>query len=230
MTQQPSESRIVPALGFHCLTALYDTIVAATARERTFKTALIRQACLEPGQQVLDLGSGTGTLAVWIKQQLPQVEIRGVDGDARILAIACRKARKAKLTVLFDQAHSCSLPYRGEQFDRVLSSMFFHHLSWQDKNRTALEIFRVLKPGAQLHVADWGLAGNLCMRGLFLIVQLIDGFERTRDHVNGRFVTIFEQNGFVDVRQQESYNTLYGTLCLFSATKPGGTNFRGGGP
>jgi ubiquinone/menaquinone biosynthesis C-methylase UbiE len=221
MTQQPSESRMVPALGFHCLTPLYDTIVAATARERTVKRALIRQAGLEPGQLVLDLGSGSGTLAIWIKQHLPRVEVRGVDGDGKILAIACRKALEAKVTVPFEQAHSCSLPYRDGQFDRVLSSMFFHHLSWRDKNRTAQEILRVLRPGAQLHVADWGLAGNLCMRGLFLTVQLVDGFERTRDHVNGRYITLFEQNGFADVRTQASYNTVYGTITLFSATRPG---------
>jgi len=143
-----------------------------------------------------------------------------MDGDSKVLAIACRKARQAKVSVPFDLALSCNLPYRSAQFDRVLSSMFFHHLTWQNKVRTVREVFRVLKPGAELHVADWGQARNLCMRVLFLTVQLLDGFENTRDHVTGRLIHLFERNGFVDVSQQSYYNTLYGTIVLYRATKP----------
>ena len=217
---QPGESRYVPALGFHCLTPCYDAIVGATGRERTVKSALIRQARLAPGQHVLDLGTGTGTLALWVKQQQPQVEIRGVDGDAQILAIARDKAGKADVAVHFDQALSFSLPYPDAHFDRVLSSMFFHHLAWSDKERTAREILRVLKPGAELHLADFGRASNRVMRGLFLTVQLLDGFQNTRDNVAGRLVALFAQNGFVDVAQQTRYNTIYGTIELYRAIRP----------
>jgi len=220
MPQSP-ESRYVPALRFHCLTPWYDALISTTGRERTVKTALIRQAHLGPGQQVLDLGTGTGTLAIWSKQHQPLAEVRGVDGDANILAIAYRKANQANVPVQFDQARSKCLPYPAAHFDRVLSSMFFHHLSWHDKQCTAQEIFRILKPGAELHVADWGCASNLAMRGLFLTVQLLDGFENTRDHVKGRLVSLLEQSGFVDVAQQTRYNTLYGTITLYSATRPG---------
>ncbi len=218
---QPPESRYVPALRFHFLTPCYDAIVGATGRERAVKSALIRQAHLVPGQQVLDLGTGTGTLAIWVKQHQPQVEIIGVDGDATILAIACNKANRAEAPVQFDQALSHTLPYPAAHFDRVISSMFFHHLDWHDKERTAQEILRVLKPGAELHVADFGRASNLAMRSLFLTVQLLDGFENTRDNVAGRLVSLFAQNGFVDVAEQARYNTLYGTIALYRATKPG---------
>lgn len=56
-----SESKYVPALGFHWLTPYYDALIATTIRERSFKHALIKQARFEPGQRVLDLASGTGT-------------------------------------------------------------------------------------------------------------------------------------------------------------------------
>lgn len=217
---QPT-SRYVPALRFHCLTPWYDTLIAATGRERTVKPALIRQARLAPGQQVLDLGTGTGTLAIWAKRHQPLAEVRGVDGDGKILAIASRKAAQAAVPVQFDQALSNSLPYPDGHFDRVLSSMFFHHLAWPDKERTAREILRVLKPGAELHVADWGRASNLAMRGLFLAVQLLDGFECTRDHVSDGLFTLFARNGFVDVAREARYNTLYGTIALYRAAKPG---------
>ncbi len=217
---EPTEPKYVPALGFHSLTPFYDAIVRTTGRERTVKQALIRQAQLEPDQQVLDLASGTGTLAIWIKQNQPRARVTGIDADPEIISIASRKADKAKVSVKFDQALSYHLPYPAEQFDRVFSSMFFHHLAWQDKVRTTREVFRVLKPGAELHLADWGRAANICMRGLFLTVQLLDGFKNTQDHVQGKLSILFEQNGFVDVSKRQSFNTIYGTIAVYSATKP----------
>lgn len=219
--QDSTDSKYVPALGFHCLTPCYDAIVRTTGRERTVKQALICQAQLEPDQQVLDLASGTGTLAIWIKQSQPRARVTGIDADPEILSIATRKAHKAKVSVKFDQALSGHLPYPAAQFDRVLSSMFFHHLAWQDKVRTTQEVFRVLRPGAELHLADWGRAANICMRGLFLTVQLLDGFKNTQANVQGKLIPLFEENGFVDVSQRQSFNTIYGTIAIYSATKPG---------
>ena len=218
--QNPTEPKYVPALGYHWLTPYYDAVVGTTTRERSFKHALIKQAGFEPGQQVLDLASGTGTLAIWIKQHQPQVHVTGVDGDPAILSLATRKAQKAKVSVQFDRALSYNLPYPAAHFDRVVSSLFFHHLSWENKQRTAQELFRVLKPGAELHVADWGHASNILMRGLFVFVQLLDGFKNTQDNVSGKLVTLFEQAGFVDVTQRQTFSTIYGTMALYSAVKP----------
>ena len=219
--QQSPESRYVPALRFSWLTPYYDVVVRATTRERTVKGALITQARFAPGHQVLDLAAGTGTLAIWIKQHLPLLEVTGVDGDPAILAIASEKAKKATVDVHFDHALSHSLPYRTDHFDRVMSSLFFHHLSWEDKQRTAREVFRVLKPGGELHVADWGRPTNPLMRGLFLSIQLLDGFENTRDNVSGKLIELFEDAGFVQVSQLQSFSTLFGSMALYRAVKSG---------
>ena len=218
--QQPVKSKYVPALGFYWLTPYYDAVVGATTRERSFKQALIEQARFEPGQRVLDLASGTGTLAIWIKQHQPQTDVIGVDGDQAILSLASHKAQKANVSVQFDRALSYSLPYPEAHFDRVVSSLFFHHLSWENKERTTQELYRVLKPGAELHVADWGRATNALMRGLFLFIQLLDGFKNTQDNVSGKLITLFEQAGFVEVTQRQTFSTMYGTMALYSAVKP----------
>ena len=219
----PSDSKYVPALGFHFLTPLYDTVVGITTREQTFKQALIRQARFRAGQQVLHLACGTGTLAIWIKEAQPQAKVTGVDGDAAVLSIASRKALRADIAVQFDRALSTALPYPAAHFDRVVSSLFFHHLSLREKERTAQEVFRVLKPGAELHVADWGRASDALMRGLFLLIQLLDGYQNTQDNVSGKLVPLFEQAGFIEVSEQRTLPTVFGTLALYRAVKPNQT-------
>ncbi len=218
---QSPEKKYLPALRFHWLTPHYDAIAALTIPERRFKQALIAQANCEQGHRILDLASGTGTLAIRLKQLLPQSEVVGVDCDPAILSLAELKARQADVTVQFERAMSSALPYPDEHFDRAFSSLFFHHLAWKEKKQTAREIFRILRPGAELHVADWGRPSNLLMRGLFLFEQLFDGFENTQDNVSGRLITLFQESGFIQVSEEQTFDTLFGTLALYRATRPG---------
>lgn len=218
---KPEQSqKFIPALGYHLLTPCYDLIVGLTGRERTVKQALIRQAELQPGQKALDLACGTGTLAVMVKEFEPALELTGVDADPRVLSKARRKATAAGVAIAFDQALSFSLPYADDCFDQVLSTMFFHHLIWDDKVRSVREIYRILKPGGRFHVADWGAPDSRLMRSLFLTVQLLDGFPTTKDHIAGRMPELFSDHRFVDVKQQQSVNTIYGTIALYRALKP----------
>lgn len=209
----------IPALRYASLTRAYDVVVRMTTRERVFKRALIAQAGVAAGHRVLDVGCGTGTLAIWIKKDQPQADVRGVDGDPAILAIAVRKANSSAAQVRFDRAMSHQLPYVDGEFDRVLTSLFFH-LSPSAKRETAREIFRVLKPGGELHVADWGKSANGLMRALFLIVQLLDGFRTTRENVAGHLPAIFGDAGFEDGGERRRFSTVLGTLALYAARKP----------
>lgn len=216
-----NETTYVPALGYGFLTALYDPVVAATTRERTFKERLIRQANIGPGHAVLDVGCGTGTLATWIKRAVPEAAVTGLDGDTRVLAIARRKAERAGVEARFDRGFSYALPYPDAVFDRVVSSLFFHHLTHDAKARTIAEIRRVLKPGGELHVADWGAPSSAWRRLLFYAIQWLDGFETTRDNVAGRLPQLFATGGLVDVQQRGAVETVFGTLALYSARRPG---------
>ena len=214
-----THSEYISALRFNWLTPFYDVIVGKTTREGTFKKALIDQADIKPNHNVLDLACGTGTLAVWVKLHQPLAKVTGVDGDPLILALSEKKAKKNNVQVKFDQAMSYDLPYADGSLDRVLSSLFFHHLTWQNKQKTAQELFRVLKPGAELHIADWGKPTNLFMRGLFLSIQLLDGFKTTKDNIDGKLINLFSEAGFSEVKQRKTYSTIFGTMTLYSATK-----------
>ena len=210
-----------PALGFHALTPLYDRVVALTTRERTFKRALLDQAAIEPGHQVLDVGCGTGTLAIAAQRLQPGVRVWALDADPAILAVAARKARHAGADIAFDLGRSTALPYADERFDSVVSSLFFHHLSWGNKLLTAREMHRVLRPAGELHVADWGRAGGLVSRTAFLPVQLLDGFDTTSDNIAGMLPVHFASAGFRQVEETRRIPTALGIVSLYRAAKGG---------
>ena len=210
----------VPALGFRGLTPLYDAVVRLTTREQTFKHALLDQAGLAAGQEVLDLGCGTGTLTIWAKQKVTGLRLAGLDGDADVLARARAKAQAAGLVIAFDEGFSTSLPDPDGRFDRVLSSLFFHHLDRGSKQRTLAQVFRVLKPGGELHVADWGRAASPLMRAAYFGIQLLDGFENTADNVNGLLPELMRAAGFAEVSETQRFSTMWGTLSLYRAVKP----------
>lgn len=209
----------VPALGHERLTGLYDPVVRLTTREHAFKERLLTQAAIQPGMSVLDLGAGTGTLAILVKRRVPAARVSGLDGDPRMLARARAKAAEAGLELEFDQGMSSELPYPPAQFDRVLSTLFFHHLAPADKRRTVREISRVLRPGGELHVADWGRPSDPLMAVLSRSIKLLDGVETTRENFAGALPSIFVEAGLERVRERDRMRTVYGTLAFYSAAR-----------
>lgn len=212
--------RYIPALSYRWLTPLYDPLVAWTTRERAFKSALLEQVRLRAGDRVLDLACGTATLTIAAQRAQPGAAITGLDGDPAILARARAKAAQAGLDLRFDEAMSDRMPYADGSFDVVLSSLFFHHLNRDAKLATLREVHRVLRPGAWLHVADWGRAANPLMRTAFLLVQVLDGFETTADNVAGLLPRFMTDCGFVDVGAARRFATPLGTIALYRARKP----------
>ena len=115
-----SADRYIPALSFRRLLPLYDPLLKWGIREEIFKRHLIEQAHIQPGMRVLDLGCGTGTLTILIKQLHPDVEVVGVDGDQQILAAARQKAQQAGVQITWDHGLAYDLPYVDAAWDRFL--------------------------------------------------------------------------------------------------------------
>ena len=204
------------------MTRLYDPVVALTVREGAFKRRLVEQLSPEPGQRILDLGCGTGTLALLIKQTEPDAEVHGLDADQEVLARARSKAEACgKRDLAFVQGLSNKLPYEDETFDRVVTSLFFHHLTREVKLQTAAEIIRVLRPGGELHVADWGRPSDPLMATLSLGIRALDGFGPTRDNFSGQLPAILEAGGLADAHQTDRLRTAFGTMVLYWARKAG---------
>ena len=133
------------------------------------------------------------------------------------MAPECHHVRNA-VEIDFREALADDLPFEDAAFDRVISSLVFHHLPSDVKQHSAAEMARVLKPGGELHVADWG-PGDPLMQLAFLSTRLLDGFERTADNAKGRLPGIFAAAGLTDVRERSRFRTISGCMVLLSARR-----------
>lgn len=209
----------VPALRFDWLTGFYDRLIAATMPEKAFKTALVRQAGVRPGDRVLDFGTGTATLSMLIAEQHPDADVTGVDVDEKVLTIARRKLAESRATVRLVRYDGKNLPFESRSFDRAVSSLVFHHLTRTQRQRALRELNRVLVPGGEIHIADWGKPASGLQRRLFYLVQLLDGFETTADSVRGILPELLYEAGFDNVEETGKYKTVFGTLRMWRCTK-----------
>ncbi len=136
----------------------YDWIVwlRTLGRERALRERMLTYARLERGDSVLDVGCGTGTLAIAAKRQVgPTGKVFGIDPSPEMLARAQRKAIRAGLEVKFERAAAQKLPAPDAHVDVVLSTLMFHHLPLKAREDCAREMRRVLKPGGRILVVDF---------------------------------------------------------------------------
>ena len=217
-TRHRAEGDFIPALRFKRLTPLFDFVAAVTVRDRAIKGRLLTRAAIATGEDVLDVGCGTGTLAVMAARAAPNVTVTGLDADATILAKARNRARAARLTIGFDRGMSTSLPYADASFDVVLSTLFFHHLPDDAKRQTAAELVRVLRPGGRLVVGDLGRPQDPLMRvAVRATVQLLDGVATTALNVRGELPDVLEAAGLGEVTVRDRVRTLTGTSEIVTA-------------
>jgi len=212
--------RYVPALGYDLLTPLYDPLVRVTTREIDFKRRLVEESRIGAARDVLDVGCGTGTLLILARQRSKSMKAIGLDGDWQVLRIAKSKAKKYAEELNLVQAFSFDIPFADCSFDRVFSSLMLHHLTRPEKVQTLREIFRILRPNGELHVADWGRPHNLLMRVLSIPVIFGDGLNRTTDNIKGLLPALIQSAGFEGVSEKARFSTMFGTLSIYSARKP----------
>lgn len=126
-------------------------------REQAFRERMLEPARLRCGESVLDIGCGTGSVAIAAKRQVgPDGTVAGLDASAEMLARAGYKAGKAGLDVTFTQAAAQNLPLPDATFDVVTATLMLHHLPRAAREQCSREMSRVLKPGGRALAVDFG--------------------------------------------------------------------------
>jgi ubiquinone/menaquinone biosynthesis C-methylase UbiE len=132
-----------------------DTFVfRGQVRQLRQRTATL--ACIQPGEQVLDVGCGTGTLAMEAARRVGRAgRVAGVDPGTQQIARARAKAARRNAPIEFQMGVIEQLPFPDQTFDVVFSTLMMHHLPTPLKRQGLAEIARVLKPGGRLVIADF---------------------------------------------------------------------------
>ena len=217
---QRGDTEFIPALRFNRLTPLFDVVAATTVRDRTIKRRVLDHAAISSGEAVLDLGCGTGTLAVAAARAAPDVTVTGIDADPSILARARERAVANGLEIVFDEGRSTQLPYADASFDLVLATLFFHHLPDEEKRKTAAEVVRVLRPGGRLVVADVGRPQDPLMRvAVRATVQVLDGVATTALNVRGELGEVLAGASLKSVTSRDRVRTPTGTYEILTASR-----------
>ncbi len=128
---------------------------------------ILKQYCRD-GKNLLDIACGTGQFAIRIKKKNSNMNIYGVDSSPGMIKQA--HAKYSSISWILCPANS--LKFGDNTIDIVTCSHAFHHFQNQDK--AISEMYRVLKPGGLLIIAD-GQKRNIWGWLIFTVVELVEG-------------------------------------------------------
>lgn len=156
----------------------------------------IKELMLKDGQNLLDIGCGSGRVTRAIKAAYPKAQVTGIDPSGRSLATAMRKARDKGLDISFVNASAERLPFPDGSFDVVFSSMAFHHMPTGVKVLAVREAYRVLRQGGILMLVDVGKPEGLLMKFLIVPLRIFEIRAYLKDNLEGRLPAFMEEAGF----------------------------------
>lgn len=150
----------------------YDFIVnlITVGQAGMLRTTTVDQALIEPDNSVLDVGCGTGEVTLLAKTRAGGGHVYGIDPAPEMISVARTKAARRNLDIDFRVGVIEALPFPDSSLDVVTSSLMMHHLPDNLKSRGLAEIYRVLKPGGRLLIADFMRPTSSFVNHLFLAV------------------------------------------------------------
>lgn len=151
-------------------------------------------ARIQSGDKVLDVGCGTGTLAMLVAPRVGATgQVFGIDPGGQQIARARSKAARRDLSIEFQVGVIEHLDFPDQTLDAVLSTLMMHHLGEGLKRQGLAEIYRVLKPGGRLVIADFKRPEERAQS-----VRFGPGGSKTED-----LVALIEEAGFTQIETED---------------------------
>jgi ubiquinone/menaquinone biosynthesis C-methylase UbiE/protein-S-isoprenylcysteine O-methyltransferase Ste14 len=197
--------------------AVYDLVqpIVTLGQESRLNRWVAEQLPLEDGMNVLDVGCGTGLLTAAIAARHMTCAVEGVDASGPMVRVADRKRALPNCT--FRQALGEDLPYPDGFFDVVTSALFFHHLDRELKRRCLAEIYRTLRPGGRLVIADmdrpYTVLGWMLSYGAWILFRQPE----IKENIDGVLRDEVVHAGFDDMNELARFS---GYITVLSARRP----------
>jgi SAM-dependent methyltransferase len=201
--------------------SLYDPIVRLMSRERVWRTALLQHLQARPNETIVDVGCGTGTFLRDIGRKVSSANLIGVDPDQRILRRAHDKLSAAEIEseLLCGKLPDLIEVLKRREIHKVTSSLVLHQVSLAEKTALLAAMFAILAPSGAIAIADYGLQRTVLARGLFRLVQLVDGFEDTQPNADGIIPDLMRDVGFVSISEVNVITTATGSISIYHGVK-----------
>jgi ubiquinone/menaquinone biosynthesis C-methylase UbiE len=208
-----------PAAGRLASVGNYDALIRIFTREQAWRPDFLERVAPAPGQKILEVGCGTGTLAVAIKQAEPSAHVSAIDPDRDVLELAQSKAAKARAEINFRNGFLDQVGFPPASFDTVYCSLVLHQVPTRAKAELVEQMIALLRPGGHLHIADYAKQSGL-MRMMFrLTVQLTDGVSDTQPNADGCLERMLADPRMIVPLPHTSIATPSGRITLFTRTK-----------
>jgi ubiquinone/menaquinone biosynthesis C-methylase UbiE len=179
-------------------------------RERTLREMTVRLAQVKPGDCVLEVGCGTGTLTLAAKRQAgPSGKAYGIDIIPVMIELSQHKAAEANEDVAFQLGAIDDIPFPANQFDVVMCSFMIFHMSEDTRRKGIAEIYRVLKPQGRLLVLDLALPAQPVPRAIAKTL-----FGGMLQHDLRELLPLMEASGFSDVESAPASFRILGLSIL----------------
>jgi demethylmenaquinone methyltransferase/2-methoxy-6-polyprenyl-1,4-benzoquinol methylase/phosphoethanolamine N-methyltransferase len=175
---------------------------------RRLRKRTVDQAFIRTGDSVLDVGCGTGEVTLAAKGRAKHGQVYGIDPAPEMIALARKKAARRKLVVDFRVGVIEALPFPDSSLDVVTSSLMMHHLPEGLKVRGLAEIYRVLKPGGRLLIADFMRPTRSFLNHLFIAFTRHERLQKGVEDLQG----LLRNAGFAQITQADQQVLVIGFL------------------
>jgi ubiquinone/menaquinone biosynthesis C-methylase UbiE len=189
----------------------YDFLVNVLTfgQARRLRIMTIDNANLKPGEAVLDVGCGTGGVTIPAKQRVgTDGQAAGIDPAPEMITVAKQKAHQKGLEIDFRVGVIEALPFPDNSFDAVTSSLMMHHLPEHLQVKGVAEIYRVLRPGGRLVIADMIRPRSSPGLGALIMILIHHGWPFDGDDLRG----LLEGAGFQEVTQPGEHFSAVGFM------------------
>jgi demethylmenaquinone methyltransferase/2-methoxy-6-polyprenyl-1,4-benzoquinol methylase len=193
----------------------------------------------EAPDKIMDLGTGTGDLAIRVARKLPISQVTGYDFSAPMLNVAQKKANKRALkNIEFIEGDAAEMPFEDNRFDVIAISFAFRNITFKNPNTSLYlkEVLRTLKPGGKFIIVESSQPRNKLIRSGFhaYLQHIVSGIGGKLSKSKGAYhylaysaknfytrenlTKLLENQGFENTRHMP---LLFGAAAVTTTSKPG---------